>query len=114
MWSRSGSTSSERSSSLARAGDLAQPDLLGQPSDHAEDPPGEQRREGRGRQHPELRFLELLTFEGETRDQDRDREPDTGDRPASGDHRPAQRAAEAREPRCDPCGGEDLSGLPTT
>ena len=95
MWSRSGSTSSERStrssavptSWRARTG-------AGSRAISAEDDPGQQRRQHGRAEHAELRLLELLPLEGDARDQQRDREPDAGDGPAPGDLRPAQASAQ--------------------
>ena len=73
------------------AGQLARAHLGGEPGDHAEHDPAEQRRQDRGREHAQLRLLELLALEGDARDQERHGEGDAGDGAAAEDHGPAQR-----------------------
>ncbi len=116
MWSRSGSISSERSSSSSVVpASLPRPDGSGQPSDHAEHGPGEKRGGNCRRQDAELRLLEelRLTLEREARDQYGDGEPDSRHRAAAGDDRPAQRTLKAGNPRSgrEPARPEDAERL---
>ena len=84
------------------AADLARPDRLGQPRERPEDGPAHERREDRGAEHAELRLVERLPFEGDRRDQERDGEPDAGDRSAADDHRPAHGRSQPAQPRPRP------------
>ena len=97
MWSRSGSTSSERSSrsSAVPASWRARTDS-GSLRDHPEHGPAQERREDRRGEHAELRLLELLSLEREARDQQRDREADAGHRPGADDLGPARATAAGR------------------
>ena len=96
MWSRSGSTVDgevdERLGAVpssarirSRGGSIAVARKTSQ---------RERRRDERGAEDAELRLLELVAVEGERRDQQRDGEPDAGDRAAAGDRGPADRRAQ--------------------
>ena len=84
---------------LRRARELAGPHRGGRATDPPAHRPAEQRGEEGCGQDAELRLVELLPVEGEARDQERDREPHAGDRPAEGENGPAQGESGAPEPR---------------
>ena len=107
MWSRSGSTSTARSIDHLRAADQ-RPDAkpLGQQRRRPEHDPCDRRGGQRRGQHAELCLLQVPAVEHQGRDQDRDREPDAGDRAAADDRRPADRRPQpapgqpGHQPRC--------------
>ena len=118
MWSRSGSTAGIRSwirrtspssARARRAGDRKR----GEPVDD----PGQQRCDHRGGQRAELRLGQLGAGEGAVGDQQRDGEPDAGDRSAAQHGRPADGRPDppAAQPG-DQARGVTISatGLPTT
>ena len=106
MWSRSGSTSSERSSrSSYGARDLARPDLVGQPRDHPEDAQATSDETIAAASTPSFASSSWLPSKARLEIRSETVKPMPGDGTAPGDHRPAQgppQAAEAatgREPR---------------
>ena len=114
MWSRSGSTGTARSTQrLGAAEQGPDPRLPRQQRGGAEDEPGQGEAQIAAAQHAELGLLELGAVEGEVGDQQRDGEPDAGDRAAAGDRRPADRRAEpaAAQPRHQPGDAGDADRL---
>ena len=98
---------------LVAAEQRRDPPLPGQQRRGSEHEPGEGRRAGGSAEDADLRLLEARAVERECRHQQRDGEPDAGDRPRAEDGRPADRGAQAtaREPRHEQRHADDSKRL---